>query len=239
MKYFLSLAILFFTQIGIAQESGTSVNHILKFEFEIADTLLNKLDSRVYDKQGKKMQVANNRLYLKHQLDTLARNAFDQELEQKNYPISSNEVLRDFIKFGMDNSPLALNLKSAIKNLGKKGYKGDTYFAVSLKIAPGGIQLMAKGIKPQVEINLRQFDASGKVVKRIIEKQKASEAMLAYVTRDNPHLSGMVLESKKGLTAKKGEVLFDKSRREFIDILIEELRPLLEAGVSKAVSKLE
>ena len=98
---------------------------------------------------------------------------------------------------------------------------------------------MSKGIKPQIEINLRQFDASGKVVKRIIEKHKASEAMLAYVTKDNPHLSGMVLPSKKGLTAKKGEVLFDKSRREFIDILIEELSPLLEAGVSQAVEKLD
>jgi len=239
MKYLLSLAILLFSQIGIAQESASSINHILKFEFEIADTLLNKLDNRVYEKQGKKMQVANNRLYLKHQLDTLARNTFYRELEGKDYPISSNEGLKDYIKFGMDQSPLALNLKSAIKNLAKKGYEGDAYFAISVKIAPAGIQLMSKGIKPQIEINLRQFDASGKVVKRIIEKHKASEAMLAYVTKDNPHLSGMALASKKGLTAKKGEVLFDKSRREFIDILIEELSPLLEAGVSQAVEKLD
>ena len=66
-------------------------------------------------------------LYLKHQLDTLARNAFDKELEGKNYPITSNEVLKDYIKFGMDqSSPLALNLKSAIKNLAKKGYEGET-----------------------------------------------------------------------------------------------------------------
>lgn len=238
MRTITLLTICCLIHLGFTQNAPATINHLLKFEFELADTLVNKLDDRSYEAQGKKVKVANNRLYLSHELDTLSRTIFSELFAEKGYPLTSNEVLKSHIKFGMDNTPLALSLKTAIKNLNKKGYAGDSYFAIQVKMGPGMVQILGKGIRPVVEVQLRQLGPDGKVVQRILEKYKAPEPILAYLTRDNPHLSGMSLESKKGLGAKQGEIVFDKTRREFMDILIEEFEPILDQGIRKAMGKL-
>lgn len=236
MKYLFFALLFSFSGILSAQKT---INHILKFEVEVADTILSKLDNRSYESGSKKMKVANNKLYVKNRLDTLAREKVMAECEAMGMPISSNEVLREYIKFGMDKTPLAPTLKGAIKNLGKKGYKGDNYLAIVVKIGLPTMSMNSKGIKPQVEVSIRKFDATGKVQSRVLEKYKAPEVLLASITKDNPYLKTIVPERKTGLLAKKDEVVFDKTKREYIALLIGELQPILEKGIGKAMGKLK
>lgn len=239
MRYLFFVFLLCVSGILFAQETSDSKNHLLKFEVEFADTLLSKLDNRQFDAGSKKTKTARNLLYLQNRLDTLAREKVLSEFEAKGMPISSNEVLREYIKFGMDKTPMAPTLKGAIKNLGKKGYTGGSYLSVVIKIGLPTLSTNPKGIKPQMEITLRRFDATGKVQSRVLEKYKAPEALLAYIKKDNPFLKTIIPKRKTGLLAKKDEVVFDKTQREFIELLISELQPVLDNGIEQALGKLK
>ena len=240
MKFSLLLSFFLLSSSIHAQVKDASKNHILLFKAELADTLINVLDPRSSDKTSYTSKVKQNRLYVKNQIDTLAWMSLNTELKKSGFPISSNEELKQYIKFGMDGTPMALSLKSGIKNLGKKGYHGGQYFAAEIKIAPSTLSLMGKGIRPTVEVNLRRFDHTGKVINRIIKKHKSPEPILAYVHKDNPFLkSSGGLEMKKGLTAKAGEVVFDKSRRPFMELFLHELTPVIEAAIKNAVAEVK
>lgn len=204
-----------------AQEFTSSKNTLLELNAIIDSDVMDKLDAYSPISEREKDKLKESKDYLDARVTEIFLNAIYTELaDSKNIPLESKDAIRDFVTYGNDGLPNVLIPKAVIKKLGKKGYETDYYFSFSLNV---DIPVLAKTnkfsgrVKPEYRCTIKVFDEDRAIVKKSEFKQKTKEPLLA---RDFPKRK------------------FDKLEKDYIDLLVEEMKPLLGEAIKQTVAQI-
>ena len=232
MKY---LTLVFFFLISL---SAFAQNHILEYEFNVEDTVINRLDPGTPTKSADAFKVKKNMNDLNLRFQTLMIDSVMVLLSKAGYSVSSNDALKDYIKVASESKVSLLGgPKGIIKKLNKKGYAAEHYITIKAKLMLGALGMNTKGIKPVIEYKLMVWDGEGNVVKKLVHKERASGGLLAKIDKDNHHIKFIQTEKAEGFSTKF--VKFDKTKVPFMDLLFETIRPLTLSGLGIIVGKIK
>lgn len=201
-----------------AQDFTASQNTFLSLNVLPEGAILDKLDSYEPKTSREKKHFEESKDYLQALLTEMSIALLYEELEtKKSIKLEDKDALRDFATYGNDGLPIVIIPKAAIKKLKKKGYESDYYFRFNITI---GLNLLMKGLpgqlKPEVTCSAKVFDMNGKVVKKVEEKIKTKTAIKM---KDFPNRK------------------FDKLDKDYMDLLVEKLKPQITDAVVAAVQQ--
>lgn len=201
------------------QDFTNSQNTVLSLRTYASDELTKRLDNYEPKTKREKENYFESKQFYDSALEeyTIAQ-IYTALTEKAGLKLEEKDALIDYIMYGDNGLPSILIPKSAIKKIVKKGHQTDYYFVFNINIGISIAGTLLPGtLKPEVKCEVKVFSPKKELVKKIVGK---NDGKTAIRMKDFPH--------------KK----FDKLEIEYMELLVEKIKPMITEAVLAAAEKL-
>lgn len=205
-----------------AQDLAGATNTFVTFDLILDKDLLDKLDPYSPTTSREKENFMEAKQYLEQKLLNNLHSMISDGLAEADIETAPMNTLEDYkITYNRYGYPNTLIAKSVVKKARKNGYESDHFIVVKSTIGSAsdilGSAKLARQVKDEVKITCNILDAEGKKVNSAEGKFKASTP-------------------KKAKSFPSGK--FDKMEVEYMDELLEILKPSMQNAVDKLLENL-
>lgn len=223
MKNLLTTFLLFIIVTNVSgQDLAGSTNTFVTFDLLLDKDLLDNLDPYSPTTSREKENFMEAKQYLEQKLLNNLHSMLSESLAEADIETAPMNSLEDYkILYNRYGYPNTLIAKSVVKKAKKNGYESDHFLVVKSSIGAAsdilGTAKLARQVKDEVKITCNILDADGKKVHSAEGKFKASTP-------------------KKAKSFPSGK--FDKMEVEYMDELLEILKPSMQSAIDKLLEKL-